>query len=102
MYNLMSASVKKGTSALVKAYDKLLLYRLNNRTNKDLCVEKLSLVLPDRPPYVPREFDRCVVAGNSGDHLKTRFGKEIDSYEVVIRENSAPQSLSFGLFFFFE
>ncbi|XP_052489930.1 sialyltransferase-like protein 4 [Gossypium raimondii] len=55
--------------------------RKNNRTNKDLCVEKLSLVLPDRPPYVPREFDRCAVAGNSGDHLKMRFGKEIDSYE---------------------
>ncbi|MBA0548010.1 hypothetical protein Golob_019134, partial [Gossypium lobatum] len=53
----------------------------NNCKNKDLCVEKLSLVLPDRPPYVPREFDRCAVAGNSGDHLKTRFGKEIDSYE---------------------
>ncbi|MBA0732117.1 hypothetical protein Gogos_016226, partial [Gossypium gossypioides] len=58
----------------------------NNCTNKDLCVEKLSLVLPDRPPYVPREFDRCAVAGNSGDHPKTRFGKEIDSYEVNYTE----------------
>ncbi|MFQ6671319.1 hypothetical protein Gotur_035909 [Gossypium turneri] len=90
---ISKCKVKKGTSALVKIYDKLLLYRLNNCTNKDLCVEKLSLVLPDRPPYVPREFDRCAVAGNSGDHLKTRFGKEIDSYEVVIRENGAPQTI---------
>ncbi|KAG8487945.1 hypothetical protein CXB51_018566 [Gossypium anomalum] len=75
-------------------------YCRNNCKNKDLCVEKLSLVLPDRPPYVPREFDRCTVAGNSGDHLKTRFGKERESYEIVIRENGAPQSLSFGLSFF--
>lgn len=53
-------------------------------------MEKLSLVLPDRPPYFPRQFDRCAVIGNSGDLLKTKFGKEIDSYDVVIRENGAP------------
>ncbi|PPS12159.1 hypothetical protein GOBAR_AA08490 [Gossypium barbadense] len=87
MYDLMSASVKKGTSTLLKctiscfyAVDASLNIR-NNCKNKDLCVENLSLVLRDRPPYVPREFDLCAVAGNSGDHLKTRFGKERDSYE---------------------
>ncbi|CAI9113184.1 OLC1v1013749C1 [Oldenlandia corymbosa var. corymbosa] len=63
---------------------------LNRCENRTLCMEKLSLVLPDRPPYVPRQFDRCAVIGNSGDLLKTRFGKEIDSYDVVVRENGAP------------
>ncbi|KAE8720158.1 hypothetical protein F3Y22_tig00109908pilonHSYRG00019 [Hibiscus syriacus] len=63
---------------------------LNNCKNKTLCMEKLSLVLPETPPYVPRQFGRCAVIGNSGDLLKTRFGEEIDSYDVVIRENGAP------------
>ncbi|KAK8604676.1 hypothetical protein V6N13_099607 [Hibiscus sabdariffa] len=63
---------------------------LNNCKNRTLCMEKLSLVLPETPPYVPRQFGRCAVMGNSGDLLKTRFGKEIDSYDVVIRENGAP------------
>ncbi|XVF08626.1 hypothetical protein REPUB_Repub07fG0018900 [Reevesia pubescens] len=63
---------------------------LNHCKNKALCMEKLSLVLPETPPYVPRQFGRCAVIGNSGDLLKTRFGKEIDSYDVVIRENGAP------------
>ncbi|OMO93759.1 Glycosyl transferase, family 29 [Corchorus olitorius] len=63
---------------------------LNRCKNKALCMEKLSLVLPETPPYVPRQFGRCAVIGNSGDLLKTRFGKEIDSYDVVIRENGAP------------
>lgn len=53
-------------------------------------MEKLSLVLPETPPYVPRQFGRCAVIGNSGDLLKTRFGKEIDGYDVVVRENGAP------------
>lgn len=53
-------------------------------------MEKLSLVLPDRPPYIPRQFGRCAVIGNSGDLLKTKFGKEIDGYDVIIRENGAP------------
>ena len=66
------------------------LYCRNNCKNKALCMEKLSLVLPETPPYVPRQFGRCAVIGNSGDLLKTRFGKEIDSYDVVIRENGAP------------
>ncbi|XP_048444996.1 sialyltransferase-like protein 2 [Pyrus x bretschneideri] len=64
--------------------------RLNRCKNKTLCVEKLSLVLPATPPYVPRMFRRCAVIGNSGDLLQTRFGKEIDGYDVVIRENGAP------------
>ncbi|KAJ6676418.1 SIALYLTRANSFERASE-LIKE PROTEIN 2 [Salix viminalis] len=63
---------------------------LNRCKNKTLCLEKLSLVLPETPPYVPRQFDRCAVIGNSGDLLKTKFGKEIDDYDVVIRENGAP------------
>ncbi|XP_075514379.1 sialyltransferase-like protein 2 [Primulina tabacum] len=53
-------------------------------------MEKLALVLQDGPPYVPRKFGRCVVIGKSGDLLKTKFGKEIDSYDAVLRENGAP------------
>ncbi|KAJ0051413.1 hypothetical protein Pint_01254 [Pistacia integerrima] len=63
---------------------------LNRCQNKTLCMEKLSLVLPETPPYFPRQFGRCAVIGNSGDLLKTRFGKEIDGYDAVIRENGAP------------
>lgn len=53
-------------------------------------MEKLSLVLPETPPYVPHMFGRCAVIGNSGDLLKTKFGMEIDSYDAVVRENGAP------------
>ncbi|KAL8099170.1 hypothetical protein AgCh_031734 [Apium graveolens] len=63
---------------------------LNRCKNKTLCMEKLSLVLPETPPYAPRQFDRCAVIGNSGDLLKTRFGNEIDGYDAVLRENGAP------------
>ncbi|XP_075660571.1 sialyltransferase-like protein 2 isoform X2 [Castanea sativa] len=63
---------------------------LNHCKNRTLCMEKLSLVLPETPPYLPRQFGRCAVIGNSGDLLKTKFGREIDSYDVVIRENGAP------------
>ncbi|KAK7358161.1 hypothetical protein VNO77_00084 [Canavalia gladiata] len=63
---------------------------LNRCVNKTLCMEKLSLVLPEIPPYFPKQFGRCAVIGNSGDLLKTKFGKEIDGYDVVIRENGAP------------
>lgn len=63
---------------------------LNNCQNKTLCMEKLALVLPDTPPFLPRQFERCAVVGNSGDLLKTKFGKEIDSYDAVIRGNGAP------------
>ncbi|CAH9147097.1 unnamed protein product [Cuscuta epithymum] len=63
---------------------------LNRCANKTLCMEKLSLVLPDRPPFFPRQYDRCAVIGNSGDLLKTKFGKEIDSFDAVFRENGAP------------
>ena len=61
-------------------------------------MEKLSLVLPETPPYFPRQFGRCAVIGNSGDLLKTRFGKEIDSSEVVIRENGAPIQVDLWLY----
>ncbi|KAI5683103.1 hypothetical protein M9H77_04331 [Catharanthus roseus] len=63
---------------------------LNRCENKTLCMEKLSLVLPERPPYFPKQFGRCAVIGNSGDLLKTKFGKEIDNYDAVVRENGAP------------
>ncbi|XP_061339054.1 sialyltransferase-like protein 2 isoform X2 [Gastrolobium bilobum] len=63
---------------------------LNRCENKTLCMEKLSLVLPETPPYFPRQFGHCAVIGNSGDLLKTKFGKEIDDYDAVIRENGAP------------
>ena len=53
-------------------------------------MEKLSLVLPDNPPYTPRQFSRCAVIGNSGDLLRNKFGDEIDSYDAVFRENGAP------------
>ncbi|KAL0920635.1 hypothetical protein M5K25_009783 [Dendrobium thyrsiflorum] len=63
---------------------------LNGCANKTLCMEKLSLVLPEKPPLLPRQFGRCAVVGNSGDLLKTNFGDEIDTYDAVIRENGAP------------
>ncbi|KAL0876161.1 hypothetical protein Bca101_025866 [Brassica carinata] len=72
----------------IKEYNSL---RCSNRCqNKSLCIEKLSLVLPETPPYFPRQFGRCAVIGNSGDLLKTKFGKEIDTYDAVLRENGAP------------
>ncbi|XP_074278386.1 sialyltransferase-like protein 2 [Silene latifolia] len=64
--------------------------QLNHCQNKSLCMEKLSLVLPQAPPYYPRQFHRCAVIGNSADLLKTKFGKEIDSYDVIFRQNGAP------------
>lgn len=67
-----------------------LFYCRNRCENKRLCIEKLSLVLPETPPYVPRQFGRCAVIGNSGDLLKTKFGREIDTYDAVFRENGAP------------
>lgn len=63
---------------------------LNRCANKTLCMEKLALVLPKTPPFVPRQFGRCAVIGNSGDLLKTTFGDEIDSFDAVVRENGAP------------
>lgn len=63
---------------------------LNSCANRTLCMEKLSLVLPETPPYVPKQYGRCAVVGNSGDLLKTKFGKEIDGFDVIIRENGAP------------
>ncbi|KAL3512523.1 hypothetical protein ACH5RR_025240 [Cinchona calisaya] len=63
---------------------------LNRCQNRTVCMEKLSLVLPERPPYFPRQYGRCAVIGNSGDLLNTKFGKEIDDYDAVVRENGAP------------
>ncbi|GAB4847367.1 purple acid phosphatase [Ancistrocladus abbreviatus] len=58
--------------------------------NQSLCEEHLNLLLPAKPPFHPRQFDKCAVVGNSGDLLKTEFGEEIDSHDVVIRDNEAP------------
>ncbi|TVU33644.1 hypothetical protein EJB05_25474 [Eragrostis curvula] len=84
--------VRNSTTILTKEYIDALPngWEENKCKNKTLCMEKLSLVLPEASPYVPRQFGRCAVVGNSGDLLKTKFGDEIDSYDVVIRENGAP------------
>lgn len=58
--------------------------------NVTFCKEKLALVLPPTPPYVPRQFERCAVVGNSGDLLQDLFGAQIDGYNAVIRMNGAP------------
>ncbi|KAL8153211.1 hypothetical protein V2J09_010971 [Rumex salicifolius] len=58
--------------------------------NKTLCEEHLNLILPAKPPFHPRQFQRCAVVGNSGDLLKTEFGEEIDRHDVIIRDNEAP------------
>nr|CAB3445326.1 unnamed protein product [Digitaria exilis] len=84
--------VRNSTTVLTKEYIDALPngWEENKCQNRTLCMEKLSLVLPETPPYVPRQFGRCAVVGNSGDLLKTKFGDEIDSYDVVFRENGAP------------
>ena len=48
------------------------------------------MILPAKPPFHPRQFRTCAVVGNSGDLLKTKFGKEIDAHDAVIRDNEAP------------
>ncbi|XP_031380000.1 sialyltransferase-like protein 1 [Punica granatum] len=58
--------------------------------NLTLCEEHLNLLLPAKPPFHPRQFRTCAVVGNSGDLLKTEFGKEIDSHDAVFRDNEAP------------
>lgn len=58
--------------------------------NKTLCEEHLNMILPAKPPFHPRQFRTCAVVGNSGDLLKTEYGKEIDSHDAVIRDNEAP------------
>ncbi|XP_019457242.1 PREDICTED: sialyltransferase-like protein 1 [Lupinus angustifolius] len=58
--------------------------------NRTLCEEHLNILLPAKPPFRPRQFRTCAVVGNSGDLLKTEFGKEIDSHDAVFRDNEAP------------
>ncbi|KAH7292247.1 hypothetical protein KP509_29G059100 [Ceratopteris richardii] len=58
--------------------------------NRSKCEEELQLVLPPKPPFLPRQFATCAVVGNSGDLLKAEFGKEIDTHDAVIRDNEAP------------
>lgn len=58
--------------------------------NKSSCEDELQLVLPNKPPFKPRQFATCAVVGNSGDLLLAKFGSEIDAHEVVLRDNEAP------------
>ncbi|KMT06849.1 hypothetical protein BVRB_6g151900 [Beta vulgaris subsp. vulgaris] len=58
--------------------------------NQSLCDELLSPILPAKPPFHPRQFEKCAVVGNSGDLLLTEFGEEIDGHDAVIRDNEAP------------
>lgn len=58
--------------------------------NQTLCDELVSPILPAKPPFHPRQFERCAVVGNSGDLLLTEFGEEIDSHDAVMRDNEAP------------
>ncbi|KAK8965954.1 hypothetical protein KSP40_PGU009734 [Platanthera guangdongensis] len=58
--------------------------------NHSLCEEHLNLILPSKPPFLPRQFRTCAVVGNSGDLLKTEFGQEIDEHDAVFRDNEAP------------
>jgi hypothetical protein len=67
----------------------------NNCENKSLCEEKLSHVLPQDPPFFPRQYGRCAIVGNSGDLLKMKLGNEIDGYDAVVRNNGAPVAVRF-------
>ncbi|RDX84269.1 Sialyltransferase-like protein 1, partial [Mucuna pruriens] len=51
----------------------------NGCTNKTLCEENLNILL----------HFRIYVVGNSMDLLKIEFGEEIDSHDVVFRDNEA-------------
>ncbi|XP_026389419.1 sialyltransferase-like protein 2 isoform X1 [Papaver somniferum] len=93
--NSTTILTKEFMDSLPKGWEEYARKRINKSEdhkckNTTLCMEKLSLVLPERPPFVPRQIGRCAVVGNSGDLLKTKFGKEIDGYDAVIRENGAP------------
>ncbi|KAF5957268.1 hypothetical protein HYC85_004493 [Camellia sinensis] len=70
---------------------------LNRCENKTLCMEKLSLVLPEIPPYFPRQFGQCAVVGNSGDLLKTREnGAPIQNYTDYVGKKSTFRLLNRG------
>lgn len=64
--------------------------------NISKCEEELQLVLPAKPPFLPRQFATCAVVGNSGDLLKAEFGKEIDEHDAVIRDNEAPVNAKYA------
>ncbi|EFJ33893.1 glycosyltransferase, CAZy family GT29 [Selaginella moellendorffii] len=67
-----------------------------NCSNRSLCEEHLELILPPKPPFWPRQFRTCAVVGNSGDLLKTEFGKVIDAHDIVIRDNEAPVTTKYA------
>ncbi|RDX98297.1 Sialyltransferase-like protein 1, partial [Mucuna pruriens] len=50
--------------------------------NKTLCEMNFNILLLVKPPFQPQQFRTCVVVGNSGDLLKTKFREEIDSHDV--------------------
>lgn len=66
--------------------------KANNRVKGDGIKKRLRQVrglAPERPPYVPGQFDSCAVVGNSRDLLKHEYGAEIDGHDAVIRVNEA-------------
>lgn len=36
-------------------------------------------ISPPKPPFHPRQFERCAVVENFGDQLMIEFGEETDS-----------------------
>ena len=59
--------------------------KANNRVKGDGIKKRLRQVrglAPERPPYVPGQFDSCAVVGNSRDLLKHEYGAEIDGHDA--------------------
>ncbi|RDY05664.1 Sialyltransferase-like protein 1, partial [Mucuna pruriens] len=58
-------------------------------TNMTLYEENLNKLLLVKPLFHPHQFFTCAIVGNFGDLLKIEFRKEIDSHDVVFRDNEA-------------